>query len=186
MTDYDDSMFDETGEPTARALGVTLAEAREQLARRLDEGDACPCCDQFAKVYERRLTAPTGRVLIAMGHARHNAIDGWIDVPALAASMTNRSSRSTGGDEAKARYWGLIEAMPNVARDDGSTRTGWWRLTPLGVAFIENRACVAKVARIYNGQLLSLDDSEQVSIVDVLGAKFHYGELMGHTEAVSA
>jgi hypothetical protein len=41
-----------------------------------------------------------------------------------------------------------------------------------------NRSKVPKYARIYNNRCLGLDHSKQVSIIDVLGTKFNYTELM--------
>lgn len=144
---------------------VTLGEAREWLRERVDDGAECPCCEQYAKVYRRKLTSSIARVLISMWRNNRN---GWVYLPAI---------RSAGQDEVIARFWYLIERDDTV-REDGSKRTGWWRLTDLGVGFIHNEVKLPKYARIYNNRLLNLDPTETVSIVDVLGAKFDYGELM--------
>lgn len=108
----------------------------------------------------------------------NKAYNDWIDVPGLAATLVTYHTRSTGGDEAKARYWNLIEAMPNVRRDDGSDRVGWWRLTAQGISFVRNEIVIAKHARIYDGRCLGLDNTQLVSIIDVLGKRFNYRELM--------
>lgn len=152
--------------PTHVGPYASLSAAQEWLRDRVDDGETCPCCTQFAKVYRRKLTAPVAQVLIAM--YRH-AGTGWVHLPELGLSR---------GDEAKARYWKLIEQPADAEREDGSKRVGYWRLTPLGVEFVHNRARVAKYARIYDGRCLALDDTETVSIVDVLGAKFDYRQLM--------
>jgi hypothetical protein len=144
---------------------TTLAEAREWLRVRVDDGETCPCCEQFAKVYRRKLTAPVARVLIAM--YRHNR-DGWVYLPALGLSR---------GDEAKARYWDLIEGLDGE-RDDGSKRVGTWRLTGKGIAFVRNQIRVPKYARIYDGRCLNMDPAETVCITDVLGTRFNYADLM--------
>lgn len=143
----------------------TLAQARDWLRERVDEGERCPCCDQLAKVYRRKLTSSIGAVLIAMWRTNYN---GWVYLPAI---------RSAGQDEVIARFWFLIEG-DEMRREDGSKRTGWWRLTDLGVGFVHNEVKVPKYARIYNNRLLNLDPAQSVSIVDVLGAKFDYTELM--------
>lgn len=160
----------------------TLDEARDWLRDRIDDGTTCPLCAQHAKVYRRTITAPMALALIAI--YRKAPIGTWVDVPALAATMRTGSKRPTGGDEAKTRYWGLLEAMPDAKRDDGSTRTGWWRLTGRGADFVRGDLLVPKHARIYDGRLLGLDDSAGViGIRDALGSRFDYDELMDMTGA---
>jgi len=133
----------------------------------VDEGERCPCCEQFAKVYRRKITSHTAMVLIAMW--RKGGTD-WVSLPALGMGHA---------DEAKARYWGLIEAKPDEVRDDGSSRTGWWRLTDRGRRFVLNLTSIPKYVRIYDGRALSMDDSQQINIADALGTKFNYFDLMG-------
>jgi hypothetical protein len=151
---------------------TTLSEARGWLRERVDDGAHCPCCTQFAKVYRRKLNSAMAYALILM--YRHGGDeDGWCYVPDLLIRRTNR-----GGDEAKARYWGLIEEPPDAMREDGSTRVGTWRLTADGAAFVRGELKVAKYARVYDGRCLGLDDAQLVDITDALGKRFNYRELM--------
>jgi hypothetical protein len=147
-------------------MSKSLREAQDWLRNQIEDGAKCPCCTQLAKVYRRTLTSQVVNVLIAMH--RHSGTN-WVNLPTLGLSR---------GDEAKARYWDLIEPMPDTTRDDGSTRNGWWRLTAKGEAFVLNRITVPKYARVYDGRLLGLDDTESVSVIDCLGKKFNYRELM--------
>lgn len=147
------------------AADWTLEEVREWLRDRVDDGAKCPCCTQFAKVYRRKITVQAARVLIRMYHA---AGTDWVNLPDLIERK--------GADEAKPRYWGLLEAMEGT-RPDGSSRVGWWRLTPEGVAFVRDELRVPKYARIYDGRCLSLE-GDPVGIRDALGTKFRYDELM--------
>lgn len=171
------------GEPPAGYR--TLDEAREWLRNQIDDGATCPLCAQHAKVYRRTITSPMALALIAI--YRHAPIGTWVDVPALAATMRTGSKRPTGGDEAKTRYWGLLEPMPDAKREDGSTRTGWWRLTGPGADFVRGDLIVPKHARIYDGRLLALDDTAgMIGIRDALGTRFDYDELMATTGAPAA
>jgi hypothetical protein len=146
---------------------TTLEEAQEWLRSRVDDGAPCPCCSQFAKVYRRKLTSATARALVLM---YREAGDGWVYFPDLLGRKQ--------ADEAKARYWGLIEER-RAQRDDGSQRNGWWRLTPWGVRFVRGQATIAKYARIYDGRCLGLDYSEgTVNIREALGTRFSYDDLM--------
>jgi hypothetical protein len=143
-----------------------LGEARDWLRERIDDGEACPCCGQFAKVYRRTINSGMAVLLLALYRAAQPG--EWVKVPSLGGQ---------GGDITKCRYWELIEPQPDLTRDDGSNRTGWWRLTYRGVEFILDRLAVPKYARVYDGRLLNLT-GPPVTIRDALGARFNYDELM--------
>jgi hypothetical protein len=145
---------------------VSLGEARNWLRERVDEGESCPLCSQFAKVYRRKIHSTMARDLIRL--YREVGADEWVHVPTVLGS--------SGGDLAKTVYWGLIEELPGV-REDGSTRVGWWSITQLGKFYVLGRVLVPKYARIYNGRLLDLV-GDRVGIQDALGDKFNYSELM--------
>jgi hypothetical protein len=146
---------------------VTLGEARAWLRKRAEEGATCPCCTQFAKVYKRKLNSGMARSLIAMFVIKGT---DWVHIP------TELSARSR--EEGKLAYWGLVEESVEP-RDDGG-RAGWWRVTPAGRRFVLRETRVPKYARIYDGRRLSLT-GEPVSIMDALGDKFDYNELMGRS-----
>lgn len=143
-----------------------LSEVIEWLHERIEEGVVCPACDQFAKVYKRRTIS--GRMACDMISA-YRAVGAleWFHLP----------DYDTSRETSKLAYWGLIEEKPGM-RDDGSRHAGWWRITTAGQMFIRNKRVVPKRAVVYNGKLLTLDASEFVSVTDVLGSKFNYGELM--------
>jgi hypothetical protein len=144
-------------------------EVRQQLEVDRHEGTTCPCCDQYVKVYHRKLTAMTARILIEMWV---RAGQEWVWLPSMPEGKH--------GDTAKARYWGLIEAPTEpLSRPDGSTRVGWWRLTDLGAQWVRGEASVPAYALVYNGQLLELDGSRGATTVrDALGTRFNYTDLM--------
>jgi hypothetical protein len=147
--------------------GETLAEARDWLRERVDDGETCPCCGQFAKVYRRRIHATMARDLITFHKL---SPDGeWVHVP---TALVLR-----GGDFAKLAFWGLIEERGGE-RGDGSDRVGWWRTTRLGRSFVRGAVPVPKYARIYNGRCLGLA-GEALYIREALGKRFDYAELMG-------
>jgi hypothetical protein len=77
-------------------------------------------------------------------------------------------------------YWGLIEEMGDVRREDGG-RAGWWRVTRKGRDFIYGRIFVPWTALTYGGKTGSLlgFEGKPVSVHDCLKDKFDYRELMG-------
>lgn len=147
---------------------MTLAEARDVLRTRVDDGERCPCCTQQAKVYARPIHASMAVGLIKLYRRPHD------EFHEIAEFMQHREL----ADFAKLANWGLVTERPGV-RADGSSRTGWWKITPLGVAFVEGRATVHRRARLYDGRCLGLI-GEQASIRECLGSKFDYADLMGH------
>lgn len=144
---------------------VTLDEAREWLRDRVNDGVACPCCTQFAKVYVRAVTSTSAWSLIRLYRAAGLDFAHW-------PSVIGRKQ----ADEAKLVYWGLVEEKLKT-RDDGG-RAGWWRVTAHGERWIWGDITIPKYARIYDGRCLGLH-GDQVTINDALGEKFRLDELMG-------
>jgi hypothetical protein len=151
---------------SALPSNATLDEARAWLRDRVDEGERCPCCTQRAQVYRRKITSASAWALVKL--YRERGLD-WGHLPTILGRKQ--------ADEAKMVHWGLIEQAP-MTRDDGSNRAGWWRVTPLGEAFVLGDVAVPKYARIYDSRCLGLDDSETVTIEDALGERFRYDDLM--------
>jgi hypothetical protein len=144
---------------------MTLKDAQDVLRELLDEGAKCPCCTQFAKVYRRKIHATAASKLIAM---YRSAGREWFHALTVAGAHSP--------DAVKARYWGLLEE-DQATREDGSKRTGWWRFTDKGVAWVKNETAVPKYAHLYDGRCLRLS-GDNVTIRDALGSKFNYNELM--------
>jgi hypothetical protein len=147
---------------------MTLGEARDLLRTLVKDGERCPCCSQFAKVYKRKVNSSMARGLIAMYRAFGNEFGYVQDIRRTRGATDNR-------EEPKLRYWGLAEEE-NVLRPDGG-RAGYWRVTPLGINWVLDRTTIPKYALIYDTRCLRLE-GEVVTIVDALGTRFNYRDLM--------
>lgn len=145
---------------------MTLADAREVLRTMVDDGANCPLCTQLAKVYRRRVHASMARGLIQLYRA--GAARDYVHAPTA-------TKRDANVETAKLVYWGLTEEAPGKREDGG--RPGWYRLTPLGIAFVEGTGTVRKYAHIYDNRVLRMS-GDPVTIHDALGKKFNYRELM--------
>jgi hypothetical protein len=145
-------------------VSETLDEARDRLREQLNEGAKCPCCTQFAKVYRRKINSGMARALVKMWD---KAGMEWVYTPRL-CPWTHEVGQLS--------WWDLIEDSRD-RRDDGG-RAGWWRITSRGRRFVLNQSREPKYAHIYDGRLISLDNSETVNIVEALGARFDYRALM--------
>ena len=143
--------------------------AQAELFDKLDEGTTCPCCQQYAKRYKRKLNSSMAAALCWMwAHAR----DAWIEVPLAAPSWVLKAR-----EYPKLAWWGLIEEKP---RQEGSrARTsGVWRVTPLGAEFVRGCSDVPRYAFVYNGEVQDFTETT-TDIRSALGDKFDYAELMG-------
>lgn len=133
---------------------------RTNVQTGIDDGVTCPCCGQFAKVYKRQITGSAAAALIRL---YHEAQLDFAHAPSIVGGRV-------GGEFARMAYWNLIEP-------DADKHSGLWRVTDRGLDFITKTATVARYAHIYDGTLQGFS-GPQVSIVDSLGVKFDYRELM--------
>lgn len=131
------------------------------------DGLTCPCCNRFAKIYKRRLHATIASQLIKL--YKLGGANNYIHTKHLVVG-------SGISDFSKAKYWGLIEANPELPTD-GKKTNGTWRLTNKGVNFIKGNSTISKYILIYQDAPLG-ESSESVNIYDVLEDKFNYQQLM--------
>ncbi len=165
-------------------FGMALWEARDRLQAQLDEGARCPCCEQYARRYRRKVNSAMARWLIALARIHEESEQSWVHVAAIAAVVAGRSVRRAlelragpigTGDYAKTRHWGLAISQPN--EDPAKRDSGFWQLTARGSAFVGDRIEVPCYAVIYDNELQRLEGGS-VSIRDALGRRFNYQELM--------
>lgn len=142
---------------------MTLDEAKEELQSRLDKGATCPCCGQFAKIYNRKLNSAMAYSLILVAkYFDANPWEEWLHVE----RYLSRKTRAT--DFYKLKFWNLIE----------EGKSSHWKILPLGYSFVNNLVLVPKKASIYNNMLIE-PSSSTTTIIEALGSHFKYAELMG-------
>ena len=151
--------------------GATLAQAREHLLVQLDEGGPCPCCGQFAKRYWRGLNSTMARGLMWLVKASGRDFQ-WIHVNVDGPSWLT----SKGGTLATMAHWGLIEEKPKDEKKESRT-SALWRPTVRGIRFVRNQVLVPSHVLLYNNRVEGCSEGT-ISIVEALGKKFDYTELM--------
>lgn len=157
---------------TARfTLEMTVGEVRALLPGLVVEGVDCPCCEARVRAYRRALTNTAARAVAALleEHGReygHMAQVARKHLPDVAAQ---------GGYLVLGQHWGLIESEPQVRGDRG--RTGFWRVTDLGEAWLAGESAIPKYARLFHGRCLALE-GDLVRREDVLGEHFDFARLM--------
>jgi hypothetical protein len=150
----------------------TLEEAKAWLELHKEDGVSCPCCNQFAKIYTRKLNSAMARDLIWLVR-RFAYTKDWIDVPGTGPISLQRSR-----ELAKLVYWKLVEQKFEASKR-GARTSGIWRPTWPGIMFAENKTSLPKYVRIYDGSFLSFPDRGVTSIREALGDHFNYDELWG-------
>lgn len=147
---------------------LTLREAQDWLRQNIDDGAICPCCTKFAKVYRWSLYGTAAQALILFH--RLGGTESFIHSRDL-----KRLGYTGQGDASRLKYWDLV-VEEKQRREDGG-RSGYWRVTGRGRDFIFGVATLPKYSYIYDDRLLR-QDGPMVSIIDVLGKRFDYRELM--------
>jgi hypothetical protein len=145
-------------------LWKTLDEAIAEMEEGKVKGIVCPCCKQFAKIYNRKLNSAMAYSLILVAkYFEENPHESSVHVE----QYLSKTTRAT--DFYKLRFWGLIEE---------SDRTSHWMVSPKGFDFVNNKVKVPKKVAIYNNEFIG-ESRDQTSIVEALGDKFDFSELMG-------
>jgi hypothetical protein len=150
---------------------MTLQEARQLVQRNIESGIVCPCCRKYARAYSRNFngTMAKGLIWLVQQWSIHQT---WIDVPKTAPRWLVRSNQLP-----TVRWWGLAK-RPAESRNSTLKHSGLWEPTQKGIDFVLKKIKIPLQARTYDGKVTDLVGKE-VSIVDTLGIKFDYLQLMG-------
>lgn len=158
------SIVPDPGFTTDTPLGVARDWVIEQA---FNGGAKCPCCGQKAQAYNRKVNRKMAISLIRMASYQERTGEPWLHMP----TVVGRDS----SEEARLRYWGLIEERP-TSREDGG-HAGYWRVTGIGSNFVRGLYDIPRWARVYDGQLLELH-GPPTSIEECLGKGFNLRELL--------
>lgn len=139
---------------------------RLSLAMRHPDGTHCSACGQFVKLYRRSFYATMARALIELAHlCQWDPCSEFIDI-------TDRSAHFRDLD--KLRHWGMVETMASV--DLARRSSGRWRVTKLGIDFARGVATAPRWLHIFDDRVHEREG--ETTILEALGNKFDYGELM--------
>lgn len=136
-------------------------------------GYICPCCGQFVKEYTRKLNSSMARVLILIYQS------GKLDFFHIENYLKSLNKGDLRADFHKLRYWGLLKKKIEN-REDGSTRNGFYKISPMGIMFVEGKTTVHENILIFNNEFKGFI-GRQINIFEAIGNKFSYEELMSKT-----
>ena len=167
-TDHNDD--DENKKPDPFE-GATLLQARgiwKDIIK--GEGDGCPVCDRWGKLYKRPLSANMARHLLWLCQ-QNPRDDGWIDVQGTAPVWMLRSPQL-----GTLRHWGLVIA-PHL-RGGKTASAGLWKPTDMGFMFAYGRITVPKYKFIYNDTVFDTEGPD-VYLADCLTDKHKHEDVLG-------
>jgi len=147
----------------------TLDEAKLLLEQNLEAGTDCPCCGRWAKMYKRQVYGTLVDVMFSL----HKMMEKNPQQPFFHLDEFIHST--TGVSFTLTLHWGLTERSTDVP--EGKQTSGYWRLTPKGIQFLQGAISIPKYVRLYNNEVLGFEGA-QVTVQDVLGEKFDYEKLM--------
>jgi len=151
----------------------TLQEAIDYVKNNAGKGVYCPCCEQFAKIYKRKLNSGMAASLVWLVRT-YLEKQNWIYVWKIAPKFILRSA-----EIGKLAHWEL--AIQKTNEDDDSKRTsGLWKPTEKGIKFVRRRISVPSHVFLYDNHVQGFTN-DLITIDDALGNKFNYRELMQPT-----
>lgn len=152
---------------------ITIEQLKELLRENMDKGTICPCCNNYVKMYKRKLTS--SMVFCLIHFKKHvdkngNEFQNFITIlDRLKLTSTQRA------DWQKLVYFKLITAETS---ERGHPRSGYYKLTELGIKFVNHQSVVPEFVKVYNSKTYGYSE-KQINISQAINNKFNYLELMG-------
>ena len=143
----------------------TILEAKDHLRKNYESGTSCPVCSQLVNAYKRKLNANMCRAL-AIIYARTNTNNIYIHVQ---NEFTTLGLRATAMDYTYLEKWKFIEVNPD--------KSGHWRVTDKGRAFVEDTLVVAAYCLVYAGNVYQWS-TDTVNMTEALTTRFKLSEVM--------
>ncbi len=138
-----------------------------------DMGVKCPLCAQQVKLYRRSINQSMVAELVRLykktlqePHKIYFHVNIDLHRPASASGID------------KLRHWGLVEAKSGENSKTGGKHSGYWKILPKGIDFLEGRERVPKYIKTYDGAFFGFDESGTVGVGDCATTEFDYQELM--------
>jgi len=152
----------------------TLEQAIKYVQDNVAEGVDCPACGVYAREYPWQFYSTAAHGLICL--YRLGGAEDYV----FTGDLHELGYRGK-GDCTRWRMFGLAEE--DRKRKSATGRAGYWKLTKLGVDFIEGRATIPQTVYAVHSKPMR-SEGEQRTIWQTLNKKFDYDELMGYGSVV--
>ena len=153
-------------------LFTSLQEATDWVNSNKRKGCVCPCCNQIAKIYKRKLIVNyvLGLFYLYKLHKQHPQTE-FFHISEI--KVTNNYFSAF----AQLKCWELITEMDKPIDVKNKRTSGNWKLTEKGKLFVEGKIEVEQHVYMYNAEFLGYSD-KKISIEEALGSRFNYTEMM--------
>jgi len=131
-------------------------------------GAYCPCCNQFAKEYKRKLNSSIAACLVILYKMDQSKFHH------VGTILAEKGMTTVGRDFALLKHWGLVEEQVNTLTEKRSA--GYWKITDAGIAFASGMTRLPAYKYIYNNEVTG-ESVEDLNIGGALANRFNYGEL---------
>ena len=131
-----------TGKPDMKDPDTPLGAVWKYLGAHWEEGVDCPACEQNVQVKWQNINPAMAISMTKLYKFWRQDPDRWVHIPTEIGRIS--------AEEAKLVHWGLLEERPGRRADSG--RAGFWRITPLGVAWVHDGLRVPRYVLTYNGK----------------------------------
>jgi len=140
------------------------------------DGGHCVVCSRWGKVYGRNINRTMAKSLAWLKAACDEVGgDRWVEVARKAPRWMVRSNQLS-----TLKSWGLVERLTS---DEGKVKhSGIWRVTGLGVAFVEGRIAVPYKVYTYNDMVHDVSD-DTVTFAECFEDTFDYQATMNEIYA---
>jgi len=151
---------------------LTIEQVKQFLRENMTNGTICPCCNNYVKMYKRKLTSSMVFCLIHFKkHVDRNGNEFQNYINILDRLKLTPMQRA---DWQKLVYFKLIQAETTQR---GHARSGYYRLTDLGIKFVNHQSLVPEYVKVYNSKVFGYSET-QINISQAIKNKFNYLELM--------
>lgn len=145
-----------------------------------DPSERCLGCGRPMVIRKRPITYSAAVTLIYL--YRHAKTSGTRDFHYLEGFMKRSWPGHRRGDETKLVYWGLLEPQPSDPLTGEKARNGYWRITELGMKFVEGME-LPRHSFVYGSILYGFSDGnyqprQMGTIMDALGTPFDLESLL--------
>lgn len=155
----------------------TIQEAKTRMRAEMRKGVACPCCNQFVKLYKRKLNSGMAITLIRL--FRHYGISkDFVNVK----DFLRENKYSNSHDWTLLKHWGFIEEEKTDPSQDAKS-SGRWRITLKGEEFVLGILRAPSHILTYNSGFYGFEGDSIVDMIGIeqaIGNKFSYLELMNN------
>jgi len=130
----------------------------------------CPHCGRYSQVYKRHINATIAKqliMLLKLGGLGNNYIHASNLIP---------EGQTGQGDLTKAKYFGLIKAMPETS--EAKKSSGYWSLTEDGHLFVTGKKDIPSHLFVFDDKVIGKSE-DKIFIADALASGgFHYNNLI--------